>query len=79
MLAVLLFDQLSAPGSVQHFDLPQVLAQVEHTGANLLFEINRMQLKFVDFDEHQAPPALLNRTAKPAEARTEEQVLQEVT
>jgi hypothetical protein len=38
-----------------------------------------MQLKFVDFDEHQAPPALLNRTAKPAEARTEEQVLQEVT
>jgi hypothetical protein len=64
---------------MQHFDLPQVLAQIEHTGANLFFEINGMQLKFVDFDEHQAPPALLIRTAKPAEARSEEQVLQEVT
>jgi hypothetical protein len=63
MLAVLLFDQLSSSSGVQHFDLPQVLAQIEHTRTNLLFEINGMQLKFVDFDEHQAPPALLNRTA----------------
>ena len=64
MLAVLLFDQLSPASGVERFHLPQVFAQVEHTRANFLFEINGMQLKFVDFDEHQAPPALLNRTAK---------------
>jgi hypothetical protein len=61
---VLLFHQLSASGGMQHFHLPQVLAQVKHTRADFLFEINGMQAKFVDFDEHQAPPALLNRTAK---------------
>jgi len=64
VLAVLLFDQLSPSGGAQHFDLPQLFAQVKHTWTNFLFEINGMQLKFVDFDEHQAPPALLNRTAK---------------
>jgi len=79
VLAVLLLDQLSPPGSVQRFDLPQILAQIEHTRANLLVEINRMQLKFVDFDEHQAPPALLNRTANTRGSTSEEQVLQEVT
>jgi hypothetical protein len=79
MLAVLLFDQLSPPGSVQHFDLPQVLAQIKHARANFLVEINGMQLKFVDFDEHQAPPALLNRTANTRGSTSEEQVLQEVS
>ena len=64
MLAVLLFDQLSATGSLQRRDLPQVLAQIKHTWGNFLFEINGMQLKFVDFNEHQAPPAPQNRTAK---------------
>ena len=64
MLAVLLFDQLSASGGLQRSYLPQVLAQIKHTRGNFLFEINGMQLKFVDFDEHQAPPALPNRTAK---------------
>jgi hypothetical protein len=78
MLPVLLFDQLSAPGGLKHFYLAEILTQVKHTWADVLFEINRMQLKFVDFDEHQAPPALPIRTAKPAEARSEEQVLQEV-
>ena len=79
MLAMLLFDQLSASGGVQRFYLSQVLTQVKHTRRNFLFEINGMQFKFVDFDEHQAPPALPIRTAKPAEARSEEQVLQEVS
>jgi hypothetical protein len=64
MLAVLLFNELSPSSCVQRFHLPQVLTQIKHTGANFLFEINGMQLKFVDFDEHQAPPAPLNRTAK---------------
>jgi hypothetical protein len=79
MLAVLLFDQLSPPGGVQYFDLPQVLTQIKHTWANFLIEINGMQFKFVDFDEHQAPPALLNRTANTRGSTSEEQVLQEVT
>jgi len=64
MLTVLLLDQLSAADGVQRLYLSQVFTQVKHTRANFLFEINGMQLKFVDFDEHQAPPALLIRTAK---------------
>jgi hypothetical protein len=64
MLTVLFLDQLSASDGVQRFYLSQVFTQVKHTRANFLFEINGMQLKFVDFDEHQAPSALLNRTAK---------------
>jgi hypothetical protein len=64
MFAVLLLYQLGASGGVQRFYLSQVLAQVKHTRTNFFVEINGMQLKFVDFDEHQAPPALLNRTAK---------------
>lgn len=58
MLAVLLFDQLSPSGGMQHFYLSQVFPEIKHTRVNFLFEINGMQLKFVDFDEHQAPPAL---------------------
>jgi hypothetical protein len=64
MLTVLLLDQLGASGGMQRCYLSQVFTQVKHTRANFLFEINGMQLKFVDFDEHQAPPALLIRTAK---------------
>ena len=57
MLAVLLFDQLSAPSGTQRFHLLQILSQIKHTGTNFFLEINGMLFQFLDFDEHQAPPA----------------------
>src|SRR3984893_1501318 len=78
MFAVPFLDYLSAPAGVECLHLPQLFSQIEHTRGYFLLEINGTQLQFVNFDEHQTPsPRPHPVPRRPAEAGSEEQVLQE--
>src|SRR6185312_16751286 len=59
VLTVMLLDQLGAPYAVQVAFLPNLSAEVDRPGRNVLVKIDRMDLQFSDFEEHfgtSAPP-----------------------
>jgi hypothetical protein len=61
---MLLFHQLSATGGTQNLDLTEILTKVKLTGLDFLLKINGMLFQFVNFNEHQAPPAPPNHVPR---------------
>src|SRR5581483_8031786 len=65
MLTVTLFDQLRPSGAAKRSTLAQVRPEIDHTGAELLLKIHRMELQLSDFDEHrELPRPHLNRAGR---------------
>ena len=79
VLAVMLFDQIRPALAAQRRPLPHIRTQIDHTRAELLPEIERVNLQILEFDEHwsvKPPPPPLKLPQRPAEVHTETKVSQ---
>ena len=84
MLAVVLFDQIRSAVGAQYRSLLHSGAEVDHTGAKLLPEIDRINLQILEFYEHwfgehwnvNPPPPPLKLPQRPAEVHAETKVSQ---
>ena len=53
VLTVTLLDQLGASGGVQRATLLELRSKVDHTRAEILFEVDGMDFQLLNFDEHR--------------------------
>jgi hypothetical protein len=57
MLAMMFFDHLGMPRSLQRCNLPGFASQVDDVRLKLLLKIQRMKFQFMDVQEHCEPSA----------------------